>query len=42
MYRMDVNKVKQRIPEFQIKTHLGILKAIDLIKDTAIVKEQND
>ena len=40
MYRMDVENVKQQIAVEQLKAHIGILKAIDLLKDTAVVKEE--
>lgn len=37
MYQQDVKVIKKSISVDQLKAHISILKAIDLIKDTAVV-----
>lgn len=38
MYQQDVKNIKKSISEEQLKAHIGILKAIDILKSTAVVK----
>lgn len=38
-YKMDVDRVKQAIPETAIRSDLKIEKALDIVKDSAKVEE---
>ena len=38
-YKMEVDRVKQAIPEIAIRSDLKIEKALDIVKDSAKVEE---